>query len=246
MRLPSGLQAGNYYLAACTPYGGSDTGRLGCATAQRRRADQGRHPGPRHAHRRALARASQAPVCSAGGRTLAKPGSRLYPETGNTGYSSLHTDINLIYDAPTNLFLPGTNVDLQQRATQCLTEFSLDFERTNTSRARRLPGPNMAVSSITINGQPATFTFKQPTYPGDPNGQDDPDPLAHAASNSNPVSATNPNPPACAPIGTGAALQGVQCPANKLVITPVRADPGRHRLHGHRQLHGPPRRPRRR
>ena len=76
------------------------------------------------------------------------------------------------------------------------------------------------MQSITINGQPATFTFKQPTYPGDPNGQDDPDPAAHAASNSNPVSATNPNPPACAPTGTAAALQGVQCPANKLVITP--------------------------
>ena len=82
------------------------------------------------------------------------------------------------------------------------------------------PGPNLTVQSITINGQPATYTFKQPTYPGNPNGLDDPDPLAHAASNSNPVSATNPNPPACAPIGTGAALQGAQCPATKLVITP--------------------------
>ena len=55
---------------------------------------------------------------------------------------SVHTDVNLVYDAPTNLFLPGTHVDLQQKATQCLTEFSLDFERTNTvtssgaSRAR--------------------------------------------------------------------------------------------------------------
>ncbi len=28
----------------------------------------------------------------------------------------------------------------------------------------------------------ATFAFVQPTYPGDPNGQDDPNPLAHEAS----------------------------------------------------------------
>ena len=82
-------------------------------------------------------------------------------------------------------------------------------------------GPNLTVQSITINGQPATFTFKQPTYPGDPNGQDDPDPLSHAASNSNPVNASNPNPPACAPISNAAAAQGLPCPATKLVITPA-------------------------
>ena len=42
-----------------------------------------------------------------------------------------------------------------------------------------MPGPDFTVGSITVNGQPATFKFVQPTYPGDPNGQDDPDPLAH-------------------------------------------------------------------
>ena len=167
------------------------------------------------------AKAAQAPACSAGGRTLAQPGSRLYPETGNTGYTSVHTDVNLVYDAPSNLFLPGTHVDLQQRATQCLSEFSLDFEPSNAVTSTTVPGPDLTVQSITINGQPATFTFKQPTYPGDPNGQDDPDPLAHAASNSNPVSATNPNPPACAPISDVAAAQGLPCPATKLVITPA-------------------------
>ena len=57
----------------------------------------------------------------------------------------------------------------------------------------------MTVDSVTVNGRPATFTFVQPTYPGDPNGQDDPDPLAHAGLERNPVSATNPNPPACSP-----------------------------------------------
>jgi hypothetical protein len=221
VKLPSGLTKGNYYLSACTPRG-SGAGAYGCATARDDVLIKGGTPVRGTQVASALATASQAPACSAGGRTLAKPGSRLYPETGNTGYSSLHTDINLIYDAPTNLFLPGTHVDLQQRATQCLSEFSLDFERSNafTDTNGIVTGPNLSVQSITINGQPATFTFKQPTYPGDPNGQDDPDPLAHAASNSNPVSATNPNPPACAPISNQAAQQGVQCPANKLVITP--------------------------
>ncbi len=46
----------------------------------------------------------------------------------------------------------------------------------------------------------------QPTYPGDPNGQDDPDPLAHQASQVNPVGGpdNNPLPPACTPEVTGA------------------------------------------
>ena len=76
------------------------------------------------------------------------------------------------------------------------------------------------MSSVEINGAPASFGFVQPTYPGDPNGQDDPDPAAHAVSNSNPVSATNPNPPACSPQVNNDTQNGTQCPANKLVVTP--------------------------
>ena len=85
----------------------------------------------------------------------------------------------------------------------------------------------MTVDSVTVNGAPATFAFVQPTYPGDPNGQDDPDPLAHEASQNNPVGGpgNNPLPPACSPelpnTSVGAdSLDGSQCPANKLVITP--------------------------
>src|SRR4051794_12266848 len=33
VRIPSTLKKGTYYLAACTPQGGADAGRLGCATA---------------------------------------------------------------------------------------------------------------------------------------------------------------------------------------------------------------------
>jgi hypothetical protein len=156
-------------------------------------------------------------TCTSGAHTLSKFGDRVYPEMGNGGYTSVHSDIYIVYDAATNMFLPGNHVDLTQQATQCLTDFSLDFERTS---ANVTSGPNMTVNSITVDGQPATFTFVQPTYPGDPNGQNDPDPLAHAVSNVNPVSVTNPNPPACSPQISGNSQNGQQCPANKLVITP--------------------------
>ena len=55
------------------------------------------------------------------------------------------------------------------------------------------------MQSVTVNGQPATFKFVQPTYPGDPKGQDDPDPLAHRTGLVTPINADNPNPPACPP-----------------------------------------------
>jgi len=134
---------------------------------------------------------------------------------GNGGYQSLHTDVYTVYDADANLFLPGNHVDLAQRSTQCLSDFSLDFERKNPDSSP--DGPNMTVDSVLINGQPATFKFVQPTYPGDPNGQDDPNPQAHEAALTAPVSASNPNPPACNP----PAEANNQCPANKLVITPA-------------------------
>ena len=164
-------------------------------------------------------------VCSAGAHTLAPPGSHLYPDTGNGGYASLHTDVDLVYDATSNQFLPGNHVTLTDRATQCLTSFSLDFERKSANTSA---GPDMTVTSIRVNGRPASFRFVQPTYPGDPHGQTDPDPRAHEASQVNPVGGPqhNPLPPACSPelLSTNPAgkesLNGTQCPANKLVITP--------------------------
>jgi hypothetical protein len=162
--------------------------------------------------------------CSAGAHTLAPPGSHVYSETGNGGYASLHTLVHLVYNAKANKFLTGNRVELTDRATQCLTSFSLDFERHSINTTG---GPDMTVSSITVNGRPARFTFVQPTYAGDPNGPNDPSPAAHEASQNNPVGgpSDNPLPPACAPQlpNTDAApdsLDGTQCPANKLVITP--------------------------
>ena len=134
-------------------------------------------------------------TCSAGAHTLASYGSRLYPETGNGGYTSVHTDVHMVYDASANAFLPGNSVALTDQATQCLTSFSLDFERTSANTAA---GPDMSVSSVTVNGRAARFAFEQPTYPGDPKGPGDPDPLAHEASQTNPVGGpdSNPLPPA--------------------------------------------------
>ena len=163
--------------------------------------------------------------CSAGAHTLSAPGSHVYPETGDGGYRSLHTDVHLVYDAASNRFLTGNRVTLTDRATQCLTSFSLDFERRSVNASA---GPDLAVTSVTVNGRRAAFRFVRPTYPGDPHGQNDPNPQAHEASQLNPVGGPdhNPLPPACTPelTSTSAADQnsknGTQCPANKLVIMP--------------------------
>src|SRR5690348_12698363 len=94
--------------------------------------------------------------CSAGAHTLAPVGSRLYPDTGNGGYTSLHTLVHLVYDTAANRFLPGNRVVLTDRATQCLTSFSLDFERKSANTGA---GPDMTVRSVVVNGRPARFTL---------------------------------------------------------------------------------------
>jgi hypothetical protein len=161
--------------------------------------------------------------CGAGVRTLSQYGDHVYPDTGNGGYTSLHTDVHMVYDAASNQFLPGNHVVLTDRATHCLTEFSLDLERQSVDA---VDGPDLTVQAVTVNGEPAAFRFVQPTYPGDPNGPDDPDPRSHQASQVNPVGGpdNNPLPPACSPQVTGDdvnAQNGEPCPANKMVITPA-------------------------
>src|ERR1700759_4209364 len=135
--------------------------------------------------------------CSAGAHSLSPHGARVYPETGNGGYRSVHTDVHMVYDAGSNTFLTGNNVALTDQATQCLTSFSLDFERTSANP----DGPNLSVRSVTVNGHRARFAFAQPTYPGDPKGANDPNPAAHEASQQSPVGGPdhNPLPPACTP-----------------------------------------------
>jgi hypothetical protein len=163
--------------------------------------------------------------CHPGALTLASPGSRLYPDTGNGGYTSLHTDVDMVYDAARNQFLPGNHVVLTDRATQCLTSLSLDFERSSHDKTA---GPDMRVTAVTVDGHSAAFRFVQPVFPGDPRGPGDPRPQAHEASQEDPVGGPqhNPLPPACSPelMTTNPAkqdsLNGTPCPANKLVITP--------------------------
>src|SRR5260221_8604283 len=91
------------------------------------------------------------PGCSAGAHTLAPPGSHLYPDTGNGGYTNVHTLVHLVYDATTNMFLPGNRVVLTDPPTQCLTSFSLDFER---HPANPSAGPDTTIGSPTLNAPP--------------------------------------------------------------------------------------------
>src|SRR5262249_57960830 len=114
--------------------------------------------------------------CWAGAHTLSAPGSHVYPETGNGGYRSLHTDVHLVYDAASNRFLAGNHVTLTDRATQCLTTFSLDLERRSVNASA---GPDLAVTSVTVNGRRAAFRFVPPAYPGDPRRPNHPHPRAH-------------------------------------------------------------------
>jgi Peptidase family M1 domain len=204
-----GLSPGPAALAAGAP---AQRGRLARHDPMARHAGQAR-PGRR---------------CSPGARTLSVAGDHVYPDTGNGGYTSLHTDVRLVYDAAANRFLPGNHVVLTDRATQCLTSFSLDFERRST--ANRAAGPRMRAGLILVNGRPAAFRFARPAYPGDPNGPDDPDPAAHQASQLSHVGGPdhNPLPPACSPELTSESFaqrnsqNGEPCPANKLVITPAK------------------------
>jgi aminopeptidase N len=70
-------------------------------------------------------------------------GDRLLPHLGNGGYDAQHYDITIDYDPVTNTMLSSAGITL--RATQALSEFSLDLRGLN-------------VSSVTIDGVAATFT----------------------------------------------------------------------------------------
>ncbi len=220
------LKHGSYQLAACAPrgIGGTLTCATGASDLQVAGGDAIR--GPEAAKQVAVnaAPAAAADDCTSGKHSIAPFGDVVYPEGGNGGYKSVHTDTNLIYDAPSNLFLAGTHVDQTIQTTQCLTDFSFDFETQdppNPNSDPTTPGPNMTVSGVKVNGVDTPFKFVQPTYPGDPKGDNDPDPLAHRTGQANPINADNPNPPACSSTDITANLQNLPCPANKLVITPA-------------------------
>ena len=64
-----------------------------------------------------------------------------------------------------NKFLPGNHVVLTDRATQCLTSFSLDFERKSANTA---DGPDMTVNSVTVNGHAAALHVRPADLPRRP------------------------------------------------------------------------------
>ena len=126
-------------------------------------------------------------ACSSGARTLSHPGDHVYPDMGNGGYISLHTDVHLVYAAPSNRFLPGNHVVLTDRATQCLSDFSLDLERSNADAA---DGPDLTVQAVTVNGVAAVVPVRpadlprRPERPGRPGPAGPPGLAGHAGRRS--------------------------------------------------------------
>ena len=82
---------------------------------------------------------------SPGARSL---GDVYLPVLGNGGYDAQHYDLTIDYDPATNTMV--SSADLTLKATQGLSEFSLDFRGLN-------------ITSITIDGVAATFTRDVPT-----------------------------------------------------------------------------------
>ena len=78
---------------------------------------------------------------SPGSRSLGDP---YYQHVGNGGYDAQHYDVTIRYDPVAHFMTASTKATL--RATQGLSQFSLDFVGYYD------------VSSVTVNGAPATFT----------------------------------------------------------------------------------------
>src|SRR5215204_6382422 len=89
-----------------------------------------------------------------GGRSL---GDWMLPNLGNTGYDAVNYDLTIAYDPVTNVM--NSSADITQRATQNLSEFSLDFrDRVPATAANPTPSASLPVTSVTIDGVAATFT----------------------------------------------------------------------------------------
>ena len=146
------------------------------------------------------------------------------------------------------MLLPGTHVSLIDRATQCLTDFSLDFERTSPNAT---DGPNMTVSSVLVDGRPASFRSSSPRTRATPTVRTI-RPQSPRGLAEQPGRRARQQPDAAGLLAelmsTDAedSLNGTQCPANKLVVTPAHPIPARPDVRGPGLLHRPARRPQRR
>lgn len=115
--VPTGVSPGTYSLEVCVP-------KRGTAGPRRCKADD-----------------LTVRAFSPGARGLNDP---LLPQIGNGGYDAQHYDINLDYDPSANS-LSSAKVTMIARATQDLSEFSLDFQ-------------DLPVDNVLVNGAQATFT----------------------------------------------------------------------------------------
>ena len=168
MRLPRFLNEGSYAVVACARRGGQ-SGNLGCITAER-------HIAVGTVARASAVRASIAAPsqpCSSGAHSLSPFGAHVYPETGNGGYTSMHTDVFLDYDAESEPVSAG-DARRPDRPRDAVPDRLQPRLRADVGERHGRPEHDRR--SVLVNGQPASFTFVQPTYPGDPNGQNDPDP----------------------------------------------------------------------
>ena len=227
-------------MLGCVPRPGTGGGQECASTERQIQSGQPVVPVVKPGRRRLCGRAratTHAADYAAPARTSWSPGDHVYPETGNGGYISLHTDVDMVYDAPTNTFLPGNHVELTDQATQCLTDFSLDFETQGPARLLRRPEHDDQQGDG--GRQPAT-DLQAPTYPGDPNGRMTPTPTPTSPRSSTPSGGPTAYAPACSPeLRSSELLYGTPCPANKLVITPRRRSPTARRSRS-RRLHGTP------
>jgi len=131
----SSFKAGRYFVVACVRQRGSK-GAFRCRSARRQVAiavpvQPGPGPDP----------TPDPPVFSAGARTLGDP---ILPQLGNGGYDATKYDIGLDFDPTANAFDSAVTT-MTARATQNLSEFSLDFQ-------------DLAVQEVLVNGQPAGFS----------------------------------------------------------------------------------------
>ncbi|HEY8466734.1 MAG TPA: M1 family metallopeptidase [Solirubrobacterales bacterium] len=145
--VPGWVKPGRYYLSACV----SEAHGKGKARGKKGKAKRG-------GGWRSNCKSHKRPVevvdaeFTPGSRSL---GDELFPQIGNGGYDALHYTIELDYDPVNNVFNPGTATTIQARATQNLSEFSLDFQ-------------DLEVTEVTVDGQPAAFeqVLAEPPLPG--------------------------------------------------------------------------------
>ena len=133
--VPASLEPGTYYLVACVRKGGTK-GKQVCKSSKQ-----------------AIEVSPADTEFTPGSRSL---GDELFPQIGNGGYDALHYTIELNYDPEANVFEAGTATTIVARATQNLSEFSLDFQ-------------GLDVTEVTVDGEPAEFeqVLAEPPLPGE-------------------------------------------------------------------------------